>query len=352
MTDSATATRPRARGRRGVRIAAHVGSWLAVLAIALWVVLGKRDELAGVGTYLQRLHWQWLAWAAGFEIASYAAFGALQGRLLLAGGVALPLSTLTALALAGNAMQNSLPAGPAWANVFAYRQYRRRGADEVLAAWTLVAVSICSGGALALLGAVGVAVAGNEGALFDITVIVGSTAAAGLAVASIVRRPHLIRPVPRRVVRMSQRVARRPAGDAHEIVERLIVRLRAVPPSTTDWTMAFGLAMANWVFDCACLALAFLAIGAGVPWRGLLLAYGAGQLAASLPITPGGLGVVEGSLTIALVAYGGSQASTVAGVLIYRIISFWAVLPVGWAVWGVFAYQRRRDPTPLERVGA
>jgi len=37
-------------------------------------------------------------------------------------------------------------------------------------------------------------------------------------------------------------------------------------------------------------------------WKGLLLAYGAGQLAADLPITPGGLGVVEGSLTIALVA--------------------------------------------------
>src|SRR5205809_1150280 len=103
MTDSVTATRPRARGGRGLRIAAHVGSWLAVLAIALWVVLGKRDELAGVGTYLQRLHWQWLAWAAGFEIASYTAFGALQGRLLLAGGVSLPMSTLTGLAFAGHA---------------------------------------------------------------------------------------------------------------------------------------------------------------------------------------------------------------------------------------------------------
>jgi uncharacterized protein (TIRG00374 family) len=81
-----------------------------------------------------------------------------------------------------------------------------------------------------------------------------------------------------------------------------------------------------------------------VPWRGLLLAYGAGQLAANLPVTPGGLGVVEGSLTIALVAYGGGEVSTVAAVLLYRIMSFWVLLPVGYAAWGGLALLARRQP--------
>ncbi|MDA8380050.1 MAG: YbhN family protein [Actinomycetota bacterium] len=75
---------------------------------------------------------------------------------------------------------------------------------------------------------------------------------------------------------------------------------------------AFGWSLGSWGLDCACLLLSFVAVGAPVPWRGLLLAYGAGQLAATLPITPGGLGVVEGSLTIAIVAYGGGEISTVA----------------------------------------
>ncbi|MGH8917520.1 MAG: lysylphosphatidylglycerol synthase transmembrane domain-containing protein, partial [Actinomycetes bacterium] len=92
---------------------------------------------------------------------------------------------------------------------------------------------------------------------------------------------------------------------------------------------------ANWAFDLACLAAAFLGVGADVPWRGLLLAYAAAQLATNLPITPGGLGVVEGSLTIALVAFGGVEATTVAAVLVYRLLSFWAVLPVGWGAWGI-----------------
>ena len=59
----------------------------------------------------------------------------------------------------------------------------------------------------------------------------------------------------------------------------------------------------------------FLAIHAPIPWKGLLLAYGAGQLAATLPITPGGLGVVEGSITVALVAFGGAETSTAYAVL-------------------------------------
>jgi hypothetical protein len=85
-------------------------------------------------------------------------------------------------------------------------------------------------------------------------------------------------------------------------------------------------------------------VGSGVPWKGLLLAYAAGQLASNLPITPGGLGVVEGSLTVALVAFGGGQVGTVAAVLLYRLISFWAMLPIGYASFGVLAARTRRRP--------
>jgi hypothetical protein len=54
------------------------------------------------------------------------------------------------------------------------------------------------------------------------------------------------------------------------------------------------------------------------------------------------LGVVEGSITIALVAFGGAHVSTVDAVLMYRVISFWLVLVVGWGLWGQLAFQVRR----------
>jgi uncharacterized protein (TIRG00374 family) len=84
-----------------------------------------------------------------------------------------------------------------------------------------------------------------------------------------------------------------------------------------------------WVGDMTCLAVAFIAVGGPLPWRALLIAYAAGQLATLLPITPGGLGVTEGTMALTLAAYGGGMATAVAAVLLYRFITYWAVLPAG-----------------------
>ncbi len=53
------------------------------------------------------------------------------------------------------------------------------------------------------------------------------------------------------------------------------------------------------------------------------------------------MGAVEGSITIALVAFGGSEATTPYAVLLYRIISFWFILVIGWLFIGQLALQVR-----------
>jgi uncharacterized membrane protein YbhN (UPF0104 family) len=62
--------------------------------------------------------------------------------------------------------------------------------------------------------------------------------------------------------------------------------------------------------------------------------------------------VVEGSLTVALVTFGGAQDSTVAAVLLYRLISFWLLLPVGWGSWGAMALAGRSQRQVLEATPA
>ena len=85
----------------------------------------------------------------------------------------------------------------------------------------------------------------------------------------------------------------------------------------------------------------------------MLLAYGAAQIVSSLPVVPGGLGVVEGSLAVLLVAYGVARGPAISAALAYRLVSFWLVVAMGWISVGLIAYQGRRRlgrprPQPAE----
>jgi uncharacterized protein (TIRG00374 family) len=322
----------------------------ALAGLAVWVITGKTDELSGASRYLAQVHWGFVVAALVAEALSYVAYAALQRRLLLAGKVPVRNAPMIGISLAGNSIQNSLPGGVVFYAAYVFRQYRRFGADDVLAGWTLVATNGLSFIALSALAAVGLGLALGAGSALDLVeTILGIVVLAALLVLVWVERARIL-PHGVRFVRLSQRWIRRPSPSvpAEQIIDGWLVRLGAVSPSPTDWAWSTAMSMGAWVMDCGCLILSFLAVGAGVPWRGLLLAYGAGQLASILPITPGGLGVVEGSLTVALVAFGGAENSTVAAVLLYRLMSFWLVVPVGWAAWGVLALVGRSRRSVLE----
>ena len=314
---------------------------LALAGIALEAVFGKRDELSGASSYLNHVNWAWIVLAIVSEGACLVAFGLLQRRLLAAGRLDVSLRYTTTLTLAAYSIQNSLPGGPAWSGVYAFRQFRKRGASDALAAWTLIVGSLLSQVTLVMIAAVGLAVAGgNDSGLRWVIVTLVGFAALSLW---LWRHRELVERATLAAIRLSQRVIHRPGDDAADRIHTTFDRLAAISPTRTEWAWSTTFAALNWLGDAACLAVAYLAVGVAIPWRGLLLAYGAAQLAANLPITPGGLGVVEGSLTIALVAYGGSHASTVAAVLLYRLVSFWLPLPIGWSAGAALAIRDRRD---------
>lgn len=101
-----------------------------------------------------------------------------------------------------------------------------------------------------------------------------------------------------------------------------------------------------WTFDFLCLVASLRAVGANVPWHGVLLAYGAAQIVASIPIVPGGLGLVEGSLAVILVAYGVGHVGAVSGALLWRFVTYWLMIATGWAALGVLEYLRRHAERP------
>ncbi len=274
---------------------------------------------------------------------SFVAFARMQARLLRAADVYIGPGRLLGLTAAASAMASSIPAGPAVATVYAYRQYRRFGADESVSGWVLLAALLCSALGLTLVAGVGVMLAERQGAALDLVDVTAIMLVATVIAMIVFSRRALVVSGAVGGLRIVKKVTRYPKQDVEQLVANIGRQLSRVHLTWRNFGPAIAWSLGNWVLDCGCLALGYLAVGAGIPWRGLLLAYGAGQLAANLPITPGGLGVVEGSLTVALVAYGGVQASTVAAVILYRVISFWGFLPVGWVSWGVLAVRDRRS---------
>lgn len=326
-----------------------------VAAIATVLVL-DRNVLANSLSRVGSLNPLWFALAIVCEFASLSAFGLSRRRLLRADGHQVSFSSVMAITYAGNALSMSIPfAGAELAAVFSYRQFRRRGLDPALTGWALGVSAIASSSALALVLIAGALAAGRP-----LTTAIGFLGGILFALPAItvilaLRFPR-VRVIANRflawAVRLVQQIIRRPALD-QVALDEFLQRLGSIRLSWQGYAEVFGLAVANWLFDCAVLACAIKAVGQPVPWQGLLVAYGAGALAGSTGVTPGGFLIVEATLTAALALAGMTQSYALAAVLVYRLINFWMILVGGGIVLVVLTRLRdsrvrlwRRDRKP------
>jgi uncharacterized membrane protein YbhN (UPF0104 family) len=79
-----------------------------------------------------------------------------------------------------------------------------------------------------------------------------------------------------------------------------------------------------------CLAACVAAFGRSVPIASIAVVYLTGSAIGSVVPTPGGLGGVEAALTAGLTAAGLPGAVAVSSVLLFRLLTFWFPVPVGW----------------------
>jgi putative heme transporter len=85
-----------------------------------------------------------------------------------------------------------------------------------------------------------------------------------------------------------------------------------------------------------------------VSWVEAFAAWSLVRLLASIPITPGGLGVVELGLTTALVGFGGGNAQVVTAVLVYRFLTIVPTLALGLVAGAT--WKRHRPPQLIEEA--
>lgn len=151
-----------------------------------------------------------------------------------------------------------------------------------------------------------------------------------------------------RVERIARRVPLVPEQTVSALVQKVADRLEILLRDRQLLTHALVWAAANWLLDAASLWVFVLAFGHAVSPVDLLVAYGLANVLAVIPITPGGLGVVEGVLIPTLVGFGVPLGTATLGVLSYRLVNFWLPIPLGGSAYlslrfGPRARRRRRE---------
>ncbi len=327
---------------RGRLVRWVLGVALGVAALA--TLLAGRGELAAARAQLTHPATGPAAAAVSLEAASLAAY-ALAQRRALATAVRVPLARLAVVTLVNDALALTVPGEPAVSSAYRYAQYRRAGVDAPVAGWAIVTVMVAQAVALSAVLALGIVVAllsaAHPPALASTLVLLAVVLVAGIG---LLQRNRAVRMLSG-AVRVARRAfgARRPR--ALERVEGVLTQMREVHPGRAGQVAVIAWAASAWLADAACLAAAFAAVHATIPWRALLLAYGIAQILAVLPLAPGGLGLVEGGLAVILVAYGAPHAAAVAAVLAYRLVTYWGAAAVGWAAFGLQAVRRARGPS-------
>jgi len=147
---------------------------------------------------------------------------------------------------------------------------------------------------------------------------------------------------------IAERAARRAAGWARHIRRSIdpekvaqtsgrLVRLARSALTGRAFAESYGFASADLLFDLLSLDLMFLAFRYQPGFGPLAVAYAAANIASAIPITPGGLGIIEVTLVAITVGFGAPRATAVIAVLGYRVVNYWLpLLP------GAVAYLRLR----------
>ena len=328
-----------------LRIALGAGTVVMIAGVALLRHTGTGSLIVdAVGSS----HLGWLGLAIVLQAGSMGTFARLQQRVLANAGLRLRISSSLAIAFAGNAVAVTVPvAGTTASAAFTYRQYVQRGATGTMAGWAMAVAGVFSTTTFAVLVGIGALANGNPlAAAAGITSIVLAVVPV-LAVIGAVRSRAVRRRMERVAVRLLtilKRLTSRPRKEPEAIVADAIAQLSAYRLRWREAVVTTAFATLNWIFDAVCLWAVLQAFDVSMPVRNLALVYSAAVAAASLSLTPAGIGTVEASIAVALTSLGTDGVHALPAAVAYRAISTWLVLLIGWVVLAAM----RRQAAPAE----
>ena len=321
---------------------------VAALGLAAFGLHGRfPDPREFLGALTGANYW-WVTLAVALQAVSLAAFAWQQRQILRAFGVRISAGFALGVTVARTAISISMPVGSAVSAGYAGKQYLRTGASKEVTAASMIVSGLASIGGLTLLYLLGGAalVTRDPHLLFSpqpLAIVGGMTA---LTAAAVIAGRRLMR-------RPADPARPQPDNRAPAFLRRTLASAReawhaGAALKAREWVVGTLYYAVNWLTDLLCLAATCHAVGLPVGLTTLAGIYLGVQIVRQVPLTPGGLGVVDTALVAGLTAAGATAATAAAAVVIYRLISCWLLLPAG----GIAALWLRRDPRPSRTTPA
>ncbi|HYB17934.1 MAG TPA: lysylphosphatidylglycerol synthase transmembrane domain-containing protein, partial [Streptosporangiaceae bacterium] len=326
---------------------------VAVAGAAIYLVLPALIKVLGEWPRLSTLNPIWFTVALVAEIIAFTCNFALQRLALRTRGW---FAVVTA-GLAGNAVTNSLPGGDAAGAAVQFSMLTTAGFDTDTAVGGLTTFSLLGvGGLLAL-------------PLFVLPTILGGAAVSpGLVHTALLGLAGFVLFAVFGVILLRTERPLAALGRAAQNVYNWVTRGRRPPMTGLDtrllaerdtvrtvlgrqWQRAVLLTAGRLGFDYGCLLAALRATGAGPRPSLVLLAYSAAGIVGLFPLTPGGLGIVEASLSGLLILAGVHPSYALLATLAYRVLSYWLPLLAGLPAYLLFRHRYGR-PVPQRATPA
>jgi uncharacterized protein (TIRG00374 family) len=340
--DPAGQASPQQNGRRrsAMRWIVH-GVMLVALVAGVFGLLPRLGGLSRDAAGLRHARPAFVAAAIVAQAASLVCYALLYRRVLASLGARVRFRLAAQVTLATFLVSHVTPFGSATGTLLNVSTLETEGVAASTTGEAIGLTSLVSTIALiALFGTGFVATAGRHLSRGYITIagIALVLVASALAIALLVgAHPGLAERAGRRVAGWARHV--RSSIDPEKVAQtsKRLVSLARSALTGRAFLESYGFAVADLLFDLLSLDFMFLAFRYQPGFGPLAVAYAAANIASAIPITPGGLGVIEVTLVAVTVGFGAPRPTAVLAVLGYRVVNYWLpLLP------GAVAYLRLR----------
>ena len=322
--------------------------WLIFAIIIYFFILPLIPGFGKAFSELSKVRPSLLVLGLGLEMAALFAYSLLTHTALGDSRHSISIWRLFRIQLSTKSVSEVLPAGSAASSALGFKLLTSSGVPGPDAGFALATAGLGSAvvlnlilwvGLIASIPGQGVNAAYGSAALVGVILMLVAT---GLVVGLIDGQGRA-----ERSIKWIATKLRMDPDNAADVLRQLGFRLQGLAREPGLKERVFVWALLNWVLDMAALWVFLLAFGADIDLRGLIVAFGLANIMAVVPITPGGLGIVEGIFIPTLVGFGLTRSIATVGVLSYRIAQYWMPLIVGAIVY----LSLRIGPWAMDRAG-